>query len=83
MVNLTDNTDLIFDYGFFGWLRNLADGFVSLDAQLMQVLGDFTELDVEALIGAAYGPLPTPIRCFCKIMASDVDAHRNWVPHVY
>ncbi|KAL8671412.1 MAG: hypothetical protein Q9168_004085 [Polycauliona sp. 1 TL-2023] len=44
LANFMDNTDWIFEYGFFGCMRNLADGFVSPDAQLMQADGHFTEL---------------------------------------
>ncbi|KAL8786272.1 MAG: hypothetical protein Q9213_002867 [Squamulea squamosa] len=47
LANYMDNTDWIFEYGFFGCMRNLADGFVSPDAQLMQSDGHFTELMVK------------------------------------
>ncbi|KAL8809949.1 MAG: hypothetical protein Q9223_002761 [Gallowayella weberi] len=44
LANYMDNADWIFEYGFFGCMRTLADGFVSPDAQLMQPDGHFTEL---------------------------------------
>ncbi|KAL8646636.1 MAG: hypothetical protein Q9226_006776, partial [Calogaya cf. arnoldii] len=44
LANFMDNADWIFEYGFFGCMRNLADGFVSPDAQLMRPDGHFTEL---------------------------------------
>ncbi|KAL8765526.1 MAG: hypothetical protein Q9209_007434 [Squamulea sp. 1 TL-2023] len=47
LANYMDNADWIFEYGFFGCMRNLADGFVSPDAQLMQSDGHFTNLMVK------------------------------------
>ena len=44
LANWMDNTDWIFEYGFFGCMRKLADGFVSPDAQLMRPNGGFTDL---------------------------------------
>lgn len=44
LANFMDNTDWIFEYGFFGCMRNLADGFVSPEAQLMRPDGNFTDL---------------------------------------
>lgn len=44
LANFMDNTDWIFEYGFFGCMRQLADGFVSPDAQLMREDGTFTDL---------------------------------------
>lgn len=39
-----DNQDWIFEYGFFGCMKNVADGFVSPAAQLMNSDGSFNEL---------------------------------------
>ncbi|MCJ1227347.1 hypothetical protein MMC12_004002 [Toensbergia leucococca] len=44
LVNWMDGTDWIFEYGFFGCMRTLADGFVSPAAQLMNPDGSFTDL---------------------------------------
>ncbi|MCJ1290006.1 hypothetical protein MMC34_001541 [Xylographa carneopallida] len=44
LANWMDNTDWIFEYGFFGCMRKLADGFVSPGAQLMRPDGSFTDL---------------------------------------
>ncbi|KAL8840884.1 MAG: hypothetical protein Q9170_001148 [Blastenia crenularia] len=44
LANFMDNADWIFEYGFFGCMRQLADGFVSPDAQLMGPDGTFTDL---------------------------------------
>lgn len=44
LANFMDNTDWIFEYAFFGCMRNVADGFVSPDAQLMRTDGTFTDL---------------------------------------
>ena len=44
LANFMDNTDWIFEYAFFGCMRQLADGFVSPDAQLMRPDGTFTDL---------------------------------------
>ncbi|KAI9713373.1 MAG: hypothetical protein M1812_006651 [Candelaria pacifica] len=43
-VNWMDQTGYIFEYGFFGCMRKLADGFVSPAAQLMNGDGTFTDL---------------------------------------
>ena len=44
LANWMDNTDWIFEYGFFGCMRQLADDFVSPEAQLMKPDGNFTDL---------------------------------------
>ncbi len=44
LANFMDNTDWIFEYGFFGCMRSVADGFVSPQAQLMNPDGSFTDL---------------------------------------
>ncbi|KAL9614176.1 MAG: hypothetical protein Q9167_001328 [Letrouitia subvulpina] len=44
LANFMDNTDWVFEYGFFGCMRNVADGFVAPEAQLMNPDGSFTEL---------------------------------------
>ncbi|KAL9596794.1 MAG: hypothetical protein Q9219_005553 [cf. Caloplaca sp. 3 TL-2023] len=44
VANFMDSVDWIFEYGFFGCMRTLADGFVSPDAQLMRSDGNFTDL---------------------------------------
>ena len=44
LANWMDATDWIFEYGFFGCMPQIADGFVSPDAQLMNPGGSFTDL---------------------------------------
>ena len=44
LANFMDGTDWIFEYGFFGCMRNVADNFVSPNAQLMNPDGSFTDL---------------------------------------
>ena len=44
LANYMDHADWIFEYGFFGCMRTLADGFVSPQAQLMKPDGSFTHL---------------------------------------
>ena len=44
VANWADETPWVFEYGFFGCMRTLADGFVSPEAQLMKPDGSFTEL---------------------------------------
>lgn len=44
LANWMDNTDWIFEYGFFGCMRQTADDFVSPDAQLMKEDGNFNDL---------------------------------------
>lgn len=44
LANWMDSTDWIFEYGFFGCMRQLADSFVSPEAQLMYKDGSFTDL---------------------------------------
>ena len=44
VANWMDETEWIFEYGFFGATRRLADGFVSPAAQLMEPDGRFTDL---------------------------------------
>lgn len=44
LANFMDETEWIFEYGFFGCMRKLADGFVSPAAQLMEPDGRFTDL---------------------------------------
>lgn len=39
-----DKTDWVFEYGFFGCIRQMTDGFVSPLAQLMKLDGSLTEL---------------------------------------
>lgn len=39
-----DEQEWIFEYGFFGCMRSVADDFVSPVAQLMNPDGTFTEL---------------------------------------
>ncbi|KAI9789737.1 MAG: hypothetical protein M1835_001462 [Candelina submexicana] len=43
-VNWMDQTGYIYEYGFFGCMRKLADNFVSPAAQLMNADGTFTDL---------------------------------------
>ncbi|KAL8691218.1 MAG: hypothetical protein Q9218_003514 [Villophora microphyllina] len=44
LANWMDSTDWIFEYGFFGCMRKVADNFVSPEAQLMKPDGNFTPL---------------------------------------
>ena len=44
MANFMDQTPWIFEYGFFGCMRNVADNFVSPQAQLMNRDGSFKDL---------------------------------------
>ena len=44
LANYMDHADWIFEYGFFGCMRKLADDFVSPAAQLMNPDGSFTPL---------------------------------------
>ena len=44
LVNWMDSQDFVFEYGFFGCMRQLADSFVSPEAQLMKPDGNFTDL---------------------------------------
>lgn len=44
LANWMDETDWIFEYAFFGCMREVADQFVSPEAQLMKKDGSFTEL---------------------------------------
>lgn len=44
VANWMDSTDYIFEYGFFGCMEHVADGFVSPAAQLMNADGSFTDL---------------------------------------
>ena len=44
LANWMDETPWIFEYGFFGCMRQVADSFVSPEAQLMNVDGSFTDL---------------------------------------
>lgn len=44
LANFMDETEWIFEYGFFGCMRKLADGFVSPAASLMEPDGRFTDL---------------------------------------
>lgn len=44
LVNWMDDTDWIFEYAFFGCMREVADSFVSPNAQLMRSDGSFTDL---------------------------------------
>lgn len=44
LANWMDETPWIFEYGFFGCMRQVADGFVSPEAQLMNPDGSFTGL---------------------------------------
>ena len=46
LANFMDETEWIFEYGFFGCMRKLADGFVSPAARLMEPDGRFTDLMV-------------------------------------
>ena len=46
VANFMDETEWVFEYGFFGCMRKLADGFVSPAASLMEPDGRFTELEV-------------------------------------
>ena len=43
-ANWMDETEWVVEYGFFGCMRHVADGFVSPEAQLMRPDGSFTEL---------------------------------------
>jgi hypothetical protein len=44
VANWMDETEWVFEYAFFGCMREVADGFVSPEAQLMDKEGRFTEL---------------------------------------
>lgn len=44
LVNWMDDTNWIFEYAFFGCMREVADSFVSPNAQLMRSDGSFTDL---------------------------------------
>ncbi|MCJ1294176.1 hypothetical protein MMC34_005733 [Xylographa carneopallida] len=44
LVNWMDETPWVFEYGFFGCMRQVADSFVSPEAQLMNPDGSFTDL---------------------------------------
>lgn len=44
LANFMDETEWVFEYGFFGCMRELADGFVSPAARLMEPDGRFTDL---------------------------------------
>ncbi|KAK4690267.1 hypothetical protein P7C71_g6481, partial [Lecanoromycetidae sp. Uapishka_2] len=44
VANWMDGTDFVEEYGFFGCMREVADGFVSPEAQLMKSDGQFTDL---------------------------------------
>ncbi|KAI1473174.1 glycoside hydrolase family 128 protein [Daldinia caldariorum] len=44
ICNWLDSQDWVFEYGLFDFQRQVADGFVSPAAQLMDVNGNFTEL---------------------------------------
>ncbi len=44
LANFMDETEWVFEYGFFGCMRGLADGFVSPEARLMEPDGRFTDL---------------------------------------
>ena len=44
LVNWMDSQEFVFEYGFFGCMRKLADDFVSPAAQLMKSDGNFTDL---------------------------------------
>ncbi|SLM34618.1 Uncharacterised protein family, glycosyl hydrolase catalytic domain [Lasallia pustulata] len=44
VANWMDKTGWIFEYGFFGCMRQVADAFVSPAAQLMKPDGEFTDL---------------------------------------
>lgn len=44
LANFMDETEWIFEYGFFGCMRKPADGFVSPAAQLMEPDGRFSDL---------------------------------------
>lgn len=44
LANWMDNTDWIFEYGFFGCMRQCADNFVSPQAQLIDPDSSFTNL---------------------------------------
>ncbi|KAL6717799.1 hypothetical protein ACLMJK_003884 [Lecanora helva] len=47
IANWMDRTEWIEEYGFFGCMRQVADSFVSPEAQLMKPNGQFTELMVK------------------------------------
>ncbi|KAL9109978.1 MAG: hypothetical protein Q9227_005501 [Pyrenula ochraceoflavens] len=44
VANWLDKTDWVFEYGFFGCMRQMPDNFVSPEARLMKPDGHFTEL---------------------------------------
>ncbi|KAH6671939.1 hypothetical protein B0J14DRAFT_483761, partial [Halenospora varia] len=44
LANWMDNTEWIFEYGFFGCMAQCADGFVSPEAQLMNADGSLRDL---------------------------------------
>jgi len=44
LANWMDSTPWVFEYGFFGCMKQVPDGFVSPAAQLMKQVGSFTPL---------------------------------------
>lgn len=44
MANFMDEAEWVVEYGFFGCMRRVADGFVSPEAQLMEPDGRFKDL---------------------------------------
>lgn len=49
VANWMDGTSWVFEYGFFGCMRQMADGFVSPQARLMKADGSFTDLMVQLM----------------------------------
>jgi len=49
LANWMDETEWVFEYGFFGCMEKLADNFVSPEAQLMNSNGTFKELMIKLM----------------------------------
>ncbi len=49
VANWADETDWVFEYGFFGCMKTVADEFVSPAAQLMKQNGEFEELMIRLI----------------------------------
>lgn len=49
LANWMDGTDWVFEYAFFGCMQQVADDFVSPQAQLMKPGGEFTELMIKLM----------------------------------
>jgi len=49
VANWMDECPWIYEYSFFGCMRELADDFISPEAQLMNKDGSFTELMIKLM----------------------------------